>query len=679
LQLPFQVFADVIAQWNFNSVPSDASPSTGTNGPSVGNGTASLVGGTTGSFSTGSTNDPASGTDDSGWQTTDYPIQGAGNKTAGVQFHASTAGYSNVVVRWDQRVTSTASKYYRLQYMTDGNTFLDATPITMVAAPNTQSYYEAQTNNFAVTPGANNNPNFTFRIVSEFQSGTSGYVTVSNSTYSTGGNVRFDYVTVSGTLIPGGNTPPTITGLGDQTIRVSHSTGPLSFTVLDAEDPAASLALNGISATPSAIPNANIVFGGSGASRSVDVTAGTQPGSSTITVWVIDTGGKSNSISFNVTVLPANTAPVISTITPTNTLMNIATGPISFTVGDAETPAANLTISGTSANPTLVSNGNIVFGGSASNRTVVLTPATGQIGIAPITVTVSDGTNTASSIFGLMVRPSASVLFLDPFSYAEGSVITNSGFLWDTHSGTAGQCQVMGNQLQVTANQTEDISGQLAGAPYAKNNGTVLYAAFKATFLSLPKTTPDYFAHFASGSTFRGRIYAGVTPTNPPGSLRLFVSNGADTNTVSARDINTNTPYTLVLRYNIDAATATLWVNPASESDPGATAVDSQTAATISSFNFRQDSGYGSTILVDDFKAGLSFAAVTSTNFPTAIPIPLSFQKVGNNLVLSWTNASFSLQSAATVSGIYSNLSGTSSPYTNPTTTAPKFFRLKSN
>lgn len=680
------VHADVIVQWNFNSVPPDGTPTTGTNVTSVGSGTAALIGGTAGSFSTGSTNDPATSADDSGWQTTDYPVQSTGDKTAGVEFYASTAGYTNIVVRWDQRVTTSASKYYRLQYTTDGNSLITVSPpITMIAAPSTQSYYETQTNSFAGTPGVANNPNFRFRIVSEFQfnaigSGANAYVTVSNTTYSpTSGNVRFDYVTVSGTLIPGGNTPPTITGILDQTIRVTQSTGPLSFTVLDAEDPAANLTLNGISANQSIIPNGNIVFGGSSSSRTVNVTAGNQAGSSTITVWVIDTGGKSNSTSFVVTVLPANTAPVISTIPPTNTLMNTPAAAVAFTVGDAETSASSLTVTGSSANLGLVPNGNIVFGGSASNRTVTVTPTAGQFGIAPITVTVSDGTNSASSIFGLMVRPSAPVLFLDSFSYPDGSIITNSGFLWDNRSGSNGQCQTISNKLQVTADQTEDITGQLAGAPYAKNNGTVLYAAFKATFLTLPKTTPDYFAHFASGSTFRGRIYAGVTPTNAPGSLRLFLSNASDTNAVSARDINTNTPYLLVLRYNIDTATATLWVNPSSESDPGTTAVDSQSATTISSFNFRQDSGYGATILVDDFKAGLSFVAVTDTNLPPASGIPLNFQKLGNNLILTWTNSSFVLQSANAVSGSYSNITGATSPYTNPISTPPKFFRLKSD
>src|SRR5258708_6339779 len=190
-------------------------------------------------------------------------------------------------------------------------------------------------------------------------------------------------------------------------------------------------------------------------SRRVTVTAGAQAGSSAITIWVTDTGAKSNSTTFSVTVLPANIAPVISMIPATNTLMDVGTPPIGFTIGDAETPAANLAVYGTSANPSLLPNANIVLGGSDRNRTVALTPAAGQIGVAPITLTVSDGTNTANSLFALLVTPSPSLIFLDSFSYANGSLLTNSGFLWENRSGTVGQCQVTNGQLQITAEQSE--------------------------------------------------------------------------------------------------------------------------------------------------------------------------------------------------------------------------------
>src|ERR1051326_5700480 len=233
--------ADVIAQWNFNSVPPDGSTGTGTNVPSVGNGTASLIGGVTPAPTTGYTSgagsaDPSVNTDDSAWNTTDYPVQGTGNKTAGVQFAVSTIGYSNIMVRWDHRATKSASKYYRLQYSWDSFTFLDYNTAINIQQDST---FLAQTNSLAAIPNINNKGAFTYRLVSECEStanggsGLNGYVPLyPTNTYSpSGGNVGFDYVTVFGTLIPGGNTPPTIiSSIGTQTIRVNQSTGPQGFT-----------------------------------------------------------------------------------------------------------------------------------------------------------------------------------------------------------------------------------------------------------------------------------------------------------------------------------------------------------------------------------------------------------------------------------------------------------------
>src|SRR5688572_19291370 len=148
--------AEIIAQWNFNSAPPDGSPSSGLTAPSAGIGTAILVNGTTGTFSTGSTNDPASSFDDSGWNTAGYTPQGTNNKTAGVRFNVNTLAYSDIVVRWDLRVSSTASKYYRLQYSTDGIQFSDyPTCVSTLAVVSTASYYEAQTNSLVAITAAN--------------------------------------------------------------------------------------------------------------------------------------------------------------------------------------------------------------------------------------------------------------------------------------------------------------------------------------------------------------------------------------------------------------------------------------------------------------------------------------------------------------------------------------------
>jgi hypothetical protein len=103
-------------------------------------------------------------------------------------------------------------------------------------------------------------------------------------------------------------------------------------------------------------------------------------------------------------VFDADRRPRISDISDLTIHKNRSTGPITFAVSDAETPADLLAVSGTSSDPTLVPDGNIVFGGSGASRTVTVTPVAGRIGTATITVTVSDGRTTASDTFLLTVK-----------------------------------------------------------------------------------------------------------------------------------------------------------------------------------------------------------------------------------------------------------------------------------
>src|SRR5207249_3630589 len=83
------------------------------------------------------------------------------------------------------------------------------------------------------------------------------------------------------------------------------------------------------------------------------------------------------------------TLPVISTLT-NRTVAEDSPLTVPFTVSDATTPATLLTVTGKSSNPSLVPANQIVFGGSGTNRTVTLTPATNQFGVSTITLTVTD-------------------------------------------------------------------------------------------------------------------------------------------------------------------------------------------------------------------------------------------------------------------------------------------------
>jgi chitinase len=105
------------------------------------------------------------------------------------------------------------------------------------------------------------------------------------------------------TLVPSAaNTAPTITNIADQSVGVNTATGALSFTVGDGETSAGLLVLSKASTNTTLVPLNGIVFGGSGANRTVTITpAANQLGTATVTVSVGD-GALTASDTFNVAV-----------------------------------------------------------------------------------------------------------------------------------------------------------------------------------------------------------------------------------------------------------------------------------------------------------------------------------------------------------------------------------------
>ena len=234
-------------------------------------------------------------------------------------------------------------------------------------------------------------------------------------------------VTIIDPVPAAANTAPTITDITNQTVSANTPTSALAFTVGDTQTAAASLTLAGASSNTALVPNASIVFGGSGASRTVTVTpAANQTGTATITATVTDAGGLTASDTFVLTVTPpGNTAPTITDITNQTIGANTPTTALAFTVGDAQTAAASLTLAGASSNTALVRNASIVFGGSGASRTVTVTPAANQTGTATITVTVTDGGGlTASDTFVVTVSTAPT---MTTYYLAEGA----TGPFWD--------------------------------------------------------------------------------------------------------------------------------------------------------------------------------------------------------------------------------------------------------
>ncbi len=188
--------AVTLTQWNFNSPTPDANTATGTTLPSVGAGTASLVGGVTSpSFNSGVGSSDPSASDNSGWQTTTYPAVGAGNKTAGVQFSVSTVGYQGISINYDLRHSNTSSRYEALQYTLNGSTWIDAATFDGNAG---DTWFNNRSFDLSSITGADNNANFAFRVLATFAPSTSTYVASSpTGTYGTSGTWRFDMATVS--------------------------------------------------------------------------------------------------------------------------------------------------------------------------------------------------------------------------------------------------------------------------------------------------------------------------------------------------------------------------------------------------------------------------------------------------------------------------------------------------
>ncbi|MBX3358876.1 MAG: lamin tail domain-containing protein [Phycisphaeraceae bacterium] len=201
-----------VTQWTFNSPVPDGNTGTGVTTPAIGAGVLTDIGGITSTFASGDasggSSDPNVG-DDSGYQTTNYPAQGAGSGTAGVEFAVSTVGFTNIVVTWDHRHSNTSSRFSQFMYSTDGVNFI-AGPVFEATGGDT--WFNGRTADLSAVPAASNNPNFKFRIVAVFDPGLGSLYSAATatSTYAGGGTNRFDMVTVSG--MGSSPTPPTGSG-----------------------------------------------------------------------------------------------------------------------------------------------------------------------------------------------------------------------------------------------------------------------------------------------------------------------------------------------------------------------------------------------------------------------------------------------------------------------------------
>jgi hypothetical protein len=299
------------------------------------------------------------------------------------------------------------------------------------------------------------------------------------------------------------NDAPTISDIADRVINEDANTGTLPFTIGDAESAATALTVTRLSSNTVLVPTANIVLSGSGASRTVRVTpAANQFGTATITVTVSD-GANSTSDTFLLVVNSVNDPPTISNIVDQTINVNTLTNSLPFTVADVETAAALLIVTGASSNSTLVTQGNIFFGGAGANRTITVIPETDQIGSATITVAVSDGSLTRTDSFVINVLAPAEIAIEQPFgtgipdggSKSFGNVTMGGSTSLNFFIRNVGSANLTG--LTITKDGTDASMFTITTSPTAPisgpNGNTAFTVRFAPTSLG-PKTAAIHIA-----------------------------------------------------------------------------------------------------------------------------------------------------------------------------------------
>lgn len=272
-------------------------------------------------------------------------------------------------------------------------------------------------------------------------------------------------------IISAVNDAPLISSISAQSTPEDTAKG-VSFTISDIDS---SLTCSGsVSATSSnttLIPNANISVTGTAPACTVTVTpAADQNGTGNVTLAVTD-GSLTSQSTFALVVTPVNDAPTIPAIVAQTTNEDTAKI-VNFTINDIDsTITCSGSVTAATADATLITTSNIVFGGSYPNCTATITPESNVSGTVGLTFTVSDGSLTAVQNFNMVITavndaPTITTVaaqvtdedtYIDvPFTIADiDSTITCTGSVTATSSNTA---LVANNNVVISGSGTSCVA-----------------------------------------------------------------------------------------------------------------------------------------------------------------------------------------------------------------------------
>ena len=130
--------------------------------------------------------------------------------------------------------------------------------------------------------------------------------------------------------------------------------------------------------------------------------------------------------------IAVNQAPTVTGVANQGLVVNASSAPLAFTIGDAETPAAGLTVTRTTSNATVLPLADFVLGGSGAIRTVTVTPRAAGTAVVTLTVTDAGGRHTSTS-FTVSAVVAPAVPFADAFNRPDAPDL---GGNWVIQTGT---------------------------------------------------------------------------------------------------------------------------------------------------------------------------------------------------------------------------------------------------
>ena len=231
----------------------------------------------------------------------------------------------------------------------------------------------------------------------EPESGRFGQTTISITVTDEANNTTTRTFVVS-VARPADTTPPTVSEVGPQTTFSGRPISDISFSVGDDVTEEDELGISTTSSNQTLVPDGNLVLGGTGSIRTLEVTSASgQSGQTTISITVTDEANNTTTRTFVVTVIvPDATPPTVSEIGPRSTESGQPISGILFAVSDAETGPDALRITVSSSNQTLVPNGNLVLGGTGGAKILTVNPVNGQSGETTVSITVTDEANNST-------------------------------------------------------------------------------------------------------------------------------------------------------------------------------------------------------------------------------------------------------------------------------------------